>query len=309
MIGAVAVATAPLKFTMKNFDPKCCTLCPRECMADRTKGSGICGEGDVMRISKIMLHRWEEPCISGTDPQRGSGAIFFSGCPLHCLYCQNKAISGGKKGELYTPKDLAREMRSLEDSGAYNINFVTPTHFVPMIINALDVYRPAIPTVFNTSGYEKEEAVLSLKGYADIFLADMKYGTEETAKKYSAAPDYPSVALRAIKRMVEITGAARFDDDGMMKKGVIVRHLVLPGGRKDSVAALESLEKEVGTENVILSLMSQYTPEFYNGEYKELRRRTTTFEYEYVRDCALEMGFSGFGQDRQSAVSAYTPDF
>ena len=137
----------------------------------------------------------------------------------------------------------------------------------------------------------------------------MKYGTEETAKKYSAAPDYPQIALRAIEKMVEITGKARFDDDGMMKGGVIVRHLVLPGGRKDSVAALKALKESVGSENVILSLMSQYTPEFYNGEYKELRRRTTTFEYEYVRDYALEMGFVGFGQDRQSAVSAYTPDF
>ena len=269
-------------------------------MADRTEKSGFCGEGDTMRISKIMLHRWEEPCISGTDPQRGSGAVFFSGCSLHCLYCQ---------GKLYSPKDLAREIKALEDNGAYNINFVTPTHFIPMIIESLDLYRPNIPTVFNTSGYEKEDAVLSLRGYADIFLTDMKYGAEENAKKYSAAPDYPSVALRAIEKMVQITGKAQFDSDGMMKRGVIVRHLVLPGGRRDSVAALKALKESVGSENIILSLMSQYTPEFYSGEYKELRRRTTTFEYEYVRDCALEMGFCGFGQDRQSAVSAYTPEF
>ncbi len=278
-------------------------------MADRTKSSGFCGEGDTMRISKIMLHQWEEPCISGTDPERGSGAVFFSGCPLHCSYCQNKAISGGKKGELYAPEDLAREMRSLEDKGAYNINFVTPTHFVPMIIKALDIYRPNIPTVFNTSGYEKEDTVLSLAGYADIFLADMKYGTSENAKKYSAAPDYPNVALKAIKAMTKVAKKPEFSSDGMMKGGVIVRHLVLPGGRRDSVAALKSLKETVGSENIILSLMSQYTPDFYNGEYKELRRRTTTFEYEYVRDCALEMGFSGFGQDRQSSVASYTPDF
>ena len=294
---------------MKNFDIKRCTLCPRECMADRTISSGFCGEGDMMRISKIMLHRWEEPCISGCAPERGSGAIFFSGCSLHCSYCQNKAISGGGKGELYTPAALAEKLRELEGMGAYNINFVTPTHFIPMIKEALDVYRPKIPTVFNTSGYEKEEAVLSLLGYADIFLADMKYGFSDSASKYSSAPDYPAVALKAIKRMVEVTGSPLFDSDGMMKKGVILRHLVLPGGRKDSVAALESLRDTVGTEGVILSLMSQYTPDFYTGEYRELRRRTTTFEYEYVRDRALEMGFSGFGQDRNSAVSSYTPEF
>ena len=278
-------------------------------MADRTEGSGLCGEGDVMRIAKIMLHRWEEPCISGTDPHRGSGAVFFSGCSLHCSYCQNKAISCGGRGSTCTPSDLAEKLKELEAMGAYNINFVTPTHFVPMIINALDIYRPSIPTVFNTSGYEKEEAILSLEGYADIFLTDMKYGTTELAEKYSAAPDYPKVALKAIKAMTKCAKNAEFSPDGMMKRGVIVRHLVLPGGRHDSVTALKALKETVGSENIILSLMSQYTPDFYSGEYKALRRRTTTFEYEYVRNCALEMGFSGFGQDRQSSVAAYTPEF
>ncbi len=294
---------------MKNFNEKSCTLCPRECHADRTVGVGVCGEGAEARIAKIMLHRWEEPCISGSDPKRGSGAIFFSGCPLHCIYCQNRDISAGGAGKTYTPKELSEIFKRLESEGAYNINFVTPTHFTDKIIEALDIYRPSLPIVFNTSSYEKEETIAALSGYADVFLADLKYSSEEIAKKYSKAPDYPEVALRAIQKMVEITGKPQFDDDGMMKKGVIVRLLVLPGQRKDAVLSLERLKEAVGCEDVILSLMSQYTPEFAPAEHKELRRRTTTFEYEYVRDRAIELGFSGFGQDRQSAKAAYTPNF
>lgn len=294
---------------MKNFNISECDLCPRACKANRLAGIGLCGEGAEMRISKIMLHRWEEPCISGTDSARGSGAVFFSGCPLHCVYCQNKAISGGGEGEIYSPGRLAEKMRDLEERGAYNINFVTPTHFIHRIIEALDIYRPAIPAVFNTSGYERTETLEALRGYCDVFLADMKYGTEETAEMYSAAPDYPAVAVDAIAKMTEIAGEAVFDGDGMMKKGVIVRHLVLPGHRKDSQKALRLLKERVGTENIILSLMSQYTPDFAPEGMKPLTRRVTSFEYNYVRDLALEMGFEGFGQDRQSAKSAYTPDF
>ncbi|MBR6675944.1 MAG: radical SAM protein [Clostridia bacterium] len=287
---------------------KSCSLCPRECRIDRTKKLGLCGESNDMRIAKIMLHRFEEPCISGTDPKRGSGAVFFSGCPLHCVYCQNKDISGGGVGKLYSPTDLANAMRELEEQGAYNINLVTPTHFTNGIKEALDIYRPRIPIVFNTSGYEKAETVRGLSGYADIFLTDMKYGTAETASKYSKAPDYPHVAVTAIKEMVNVTGSPRFFSDNMMKKGVIVRHLVLPGCRRDSEKALRLLADTVGCENVILSLMSQFTPDFAK-DIKELSRRVTSFEYNYVRDCALELGFSGFGQDRQSAKADYTPDF
>ena len=292
-----------------KFDLTKCTLCPRECGADRTVCPGLCGEGQDMRIAKIMLHRWEEPCISGNDPKRGSGAVFFSGCPLHCVYCQNRDISSGGTGKIYSPSDLAKELSRLEDCGAYNINFVTPTHFTAQIIETLDIYKPCVPTVFNTSGYEKEETLEHLRGYADVFLADMKYGTSETAKKYSKAPDYPVTALRAIAKMAEITGSPVFSDDGMIKKGVIVRHLVLPGQRRDSVKALEMLKDAVGCENVILSLMSQYTPDFAPKDCKELCRRITSFEYNYVRDCALDLGFEGFGQDKNSAVSTYTPEF
>ena len=288
---------------------KKCTLCPRECKKDRTKGAGYCGESTEMRVSKIMLHKWEEPCISGYVKDRGSGAIFFSGCPLHCIYCQNRDISSGGKGKVYTPEDLARAMKKLEGAGAYNINFVTPTHFTHGIIEALDYYRPAIPTVFNTGGYEKADTVEALRGYADIFLADLKYGGEEAARAYSNAPDYLPAALKAIEKMIDITGPYRFSPDGIMEKGVIVRHLVLPGGRRDSVSALKALKEAVGTENILLSLMSQYTPDFAPADRKPLNRRITSFEYEYVRDAALEMGFEGFGQDKNSATKAYTPEF
>lgn len=294
---------------MKKYDPSNCTLCPRNCGADRISSVGLCGEGQDMRISKIMLHRYEEPCISGTDGERGSGAVFFSGCPLHCVYCQNKKISGGGVGEIYSPARLADAMRSLEKMGAYNINFVTPTHFIPKITESLDIFRPNIPTVFNTSGYEKADTVLLLDGYVDIFLADLKYGTKELAAEYSSADDYADVAIEAISKMVEITGDAEFSSDKMMKKGTIVRHLVLPGGRHDSETALKRLADEVGADKVILSLMSQFTPEFVPENEKKLKRRVTSFEYNYVRDVALELGFSGFGQDRQSATDIYTPDF
>jgi len=286
-----------------------CTLCPRECKKDRTKGTGYCGEGDSMRVAKIMLHRWEEPCISGNDRDRGSGAVFFSGCPLHCIYCQNRDISSGGKGKIYAPALLAEAIKELETAGAYNINFVTPTHFTHGIIASLEIYRPSIPTVFNTSGYEKADTIEALRGYADIFLADLKYGGEESALRYSKAPDYLPVTLKAIEKMIDITGPCQFFDDGMMKKGVIVRHLVLPGGRHDSVNALKALKDAVGTENILLSLMSQYTPDFAPEDCKPLSRRVTTFEYEFVRDAALDMGFEGFGQDKNSATRAYTPEF
>lgn len=294
---------------MENFDIRKCDLCPRNCGADRTAGPGICGEGQDMRISKIMLHKYEEPCISGNDKERGSGAIFFSGCSLHCLFCQNKKISGGGTGRIYSPAELAGEMKRLERDGAYNINFVTPTHFYHKITEALEIYRPDLPLIYNTSGYEKADTVKSLSGYADVFLTDLKYGTGEKALAYSKAADYPSVAAKALYEMVNTVGECRFSDSGMIKKGVIVRHLVLPGGRHDSVRALQLIKNTVGTEGILLSLMSQYTPEFAPEGIKELKRRITSFEYDYVRDAALELGFSGFGQERNSSNSIYTPDF
>lgn len=262
-----------------------------------------------MRVARTMLHKWEEPCISGTDPERGSGAVFFTGCHLKCVFCQNKVISRGGEGEVYSPRRLAEEMQKLEQAGAYNINFVSPTHFTSQIIEAMDIYRPRVPAVFNTGGYELASTVEALEGYADIFLTDFKYGDDAYAAGLSACEDYVSYAAEALKAMVRVAGKPRLSEDGMMRGGVIVRHLVLPGGRHDSVIALRRVADAVGAENVILSLMSQYTPEFAPESMKSLRRKVTTFEYESVRSAALEMGFQGYCQDASSAKSCYTPDF
>lgn len=258
-----------------------------------------------------MIHHFEEPIISGKpDDKRGSGTIFFAGCPLHCVYCQNNAISHGGKGNILSPLQLADEMLRLESMGAYNINLVTPTHFTPQIIEALDIAKPrlSIPVVFNTGGYEKAETIKALDGYADIFLTDFKYGTSELAKKYSAAPDYPHVAASALSQMFRITGEPVFAD-GMLKKGIILRHLVLPGGRHDSAEALRLAAKVVPSDKIILSLMRQYTPQFTPDSYKELKRKITTFEYNFVLNEALSLGFDGFSQDSSSATIAFTPDF
>ncbi|MBR6651226.1 MAG: radical SAM protein [Clostridia bacterium] len=293
------------------FNLTSCAVCPRECGANRYKNKGYCGEGADIRVSKIMLHHFEEPVISGkSDDLRGSGAIFFSGCPLHCVYCQNNAISHGGKGSILSTAQLADEMLRLEAMGAYNINLVTPTHFTPQIIDALDIAKPklTIPVVFNTGGYEKAETITALDGYADIFLTDFKYGTSEMAKKYSAAPDYPQIAASALSQMFRITGEPVFKD-GLMKKGIILRHLVLPGGRHDSVAALRLASESVPTDKIILSLMRQYTPEFTPDSFKELKRRITTFEYNFVLNEAISLGFDGFSQDSSSATAVFTPDF
>lgn len=300
---------------MEKFNLSHCTVCPRECGADRNIGVGICGAGAEISISKIMLHHWEEPCISGNDATGGSaaggsGAVFFAGCPLKCVFCQNKAISrNSEKSEAYSPRRLADEIKRLEENGAFNINFVSPTHYIPQIIETLDIYKPAIPVIFNTGGYEKAESIEALRGYADIFLTDFKYGSVEFGKKYSCAPDYAENAAKALSVMLSVAGKSVFSSDGMMKKGVIIRHLILPGGRHDSIKALETVAGTVPPADVILSLMSQYTPDFAPPEMRELRRRITTFEYESVRNAALELGFSGYSQDVSSAKASYTPDF
>ncbi len=287
-----------------------CTLCPRECGADRISGLGFCGEGREARVAKIMLHRWEEPCISGGDGDAGSGAIFFSGCSLMCVYCQNRAISRGGAGEVMSPGRLADEMLRLRSLGALNINLVTPTHFTDRIVEALDLIKDEldIPVVWNTSGYEKPETVASLKGYCDVFLTDFKYSSPALSEKYSHAADYAEYAAAALCEMVKITGAPRFEGQ-YLKRGTVVRHLVLPGASRDSEAVLRTVDEAVGAKNVILSLMSQYTPSFVDEGYPELSRKITTFEYERARDFALSLGFEGYAQSKRSATSAYTPDF
>lgn len=290
-----------------------CVLCPRMCGVDREAGEiGFCGLDSEIRIAKIMLHFWEEPSISG---KKGSGAIFFSGCTLKCAYCQNRDISLGRKGDVMDLASLETKIFDLIDSGAHNINFVTPTHFTTSLVPLLEKIKKksSIPIIWNTSGYERVETIDMLDGLVDVYLPDYKYADFELSARLSSANDYPDVALAAIKRMVEQRGRPHFSDDGMMLSGVMVRHLVLPGYRKNSLSALKRLADEISPKNILISLMSQYTPDFYkknqDHEDKHLLRTLTTYEYESVAEYARSLGFVGFMQERCSASADYTPEF
>ena len=287
---------------------KLCTLCPRKCSVDRKTSQGVCGASDKVKVARVMLHMWEEPCVSG---KRGSGAIFFSHCPLRCVYCQNKEISHGGKGKEITVSQLGEYMLTLQEKGAHNINLVTPTHYSAQIRQAIDLIRDKlkIPVVYNTSGYELDEEIEKMRGYVDVFLTDVKYFSGEYSKKYSKAEDYYEVTKKALTAMLKIAPSVELDEKGIIKKGVIIRHLVLPTLRKDSINLLNDLKDCIDVSSVKLSLMAQYTPDFTDEEYKELKRKITTFEYESVVKTALSLGFDGYIQDKSSAVSDFTPEF
>ena len=263
-----------------------------------------------MRISRIALHPYEEPPISGRN---GSGTVFFCGCSLRCVFCQNKDISRGiVTGKEYSPEALARELLLLQEQGATNVNLVTPTHFAIPVSKALEIAKPHlnIPVVWNTSGYEKVSTLRLLEGLVDIYMPDFKYASFSLAERYSHAPDYPAVAINAIKEMFRQVGKYEYAEDGTLKKGLLVRHLVLPSCRKDSIEALTLLADALPVSDILLSLMSQYTPDFaLDCSYTELHRRLTSFEYDSVTKQALALGFDGFIQSRASAVKDYTPTF
>jgi putative pyruvate formate lyase activating enzyme len=265
-----------------------------------------------------MLHHWEEPPISGTDKTRGSGTIFFTHCPLGCAYCQNGKISRrDSPGQGYTTEMLADAMLKLQSDGAYNINFVSPTQYTLQIKEAVAIAKSrglTLPIVWNTGGYERPEVIRSLGGTVDIFLTDFKYADSALAKLYSVAPDYPDFAEASLKVMHDITGKYEIGEDGMMRRGVIVRHLVLPSHRDDSIAVLGKIAEAVPPEEVLLSLMAQYTPEFLpmpteHDPYSKIRRKITSYEYEKVVSEAARLGFDGFSQERSSATKRFTPDF
>ncbi len=288
-----------------------CTLCPRTCLADREGGStGYCNEGKKIHVSHISKHMFEEPPISGSN---GSGTVFFAGCPLGCVFCQNKRISRNATGGMYLePHELANIFLELQDRSVHNINLVTPTHFADGVAKALRMAKPKlkIPVVYNTSGYERAETLKMLDGLVDIYLPDLKYFSSELGKKYSNAPDYFDFALPAIEEMYRQVGRFEYENNGMLKKGLVVRHLVLPGARKDSTLLLTELSRKIPPKNMLLSLMSQYTPEFATDTpFSELHRKITTFEYNFVLDTALSLGFDGFMQGKSSAVPDFTPDF
>lgn len=284
-----------------------CTLCPRECGADRYSGAGFCGCGSEIRAAKAYLHMWEEPCISGKN---GSGTVFFSGCCLKCCFCQNYKISCENSGKEISAKRLSEIFLELREKGAHNINLVSPTPYVPQIIEALDLCRDKldIPIVYNTGGYERVETLKMLDGYVDVYLPDFKYYDNALAKKYSSADNYFEAVTAALKEMHRQTGPCRIED-GIIKKGVIIRHLALPSHRADSVKILEWISENLPKGDILISLMSQYTPVYKSFQHKEISRKISTFEYNFIIDKAVELELDGFTQEKSSAVSDYTPDF
>ncbi len=288
-----------------------CELCPRRCGADRETRLGMCNSPAEITIARAALHMWEEPPISG---ERGSGTVFFSGCPLSCVYCQNISISRGRVGRRISRERLTEIMLELEGKGAHNINFVTPTHYVPHIIPAVAAARDkglSLPIVYNTSGYERAETIDALCGTVDVYLTDFRYATPALAEKYSGARDYPEVALRATERMVKTAGDPVFDEDGMMQSGVIVRQLILPGYTEEAMRITDLLYSNFG-DGIYVSLMNQYTPteSLDREKYPELARALTQEEYDAVVDHAIEIGVTqGFIQDGETAKESFIPDF
>lgn len=287
-----------------------CVLCPRMCGVDRTAGNvGVCGQSSEIRIARAALHPFEEPSVSGT---RGSGTVFFVGCSLRCVFCQNQSISRyAAAGKTVTPSELADIFLRLQEQGAHNVNLVTPTHFADGIASALTVSRPhlTIPVVYNTSGYERTETLQMLDGLVDVYMPDFKYVSSELSQKYSKAPNYAAVASQALTEMYRQVG--RWETDGgLVKKGLLVRHLVLPGARKDSFAVLSHIAELLPVADIRISLMSQYTPDFASDTpYTELHRKVTSFEYQSVVDFALSLGFNGYIQKKSSASAVFTPEF
>lgn len=309
-----------------------CSLCPRGCHINRheiqTGGpAGFCRCGDTIKAARAALHHWEEPCISGV---RGSGTVFFTGCTLRCCFCQNYDISQEGFGKEITAEQLGGIFLRLQEAGAHNINLVTATQYLPSVIRALDLvkHKLHIPVVYNCGGYERTSTVKMLKDYVDIWLPDLKYYDSELSKRYSSAPDYFETASAAIRQMIIQTGPMQFtefcDSDSssddfapassrtcrLMKKGVIIRHMVLPGAKADSIRLLHWIKDNLPEDHYLLSMMSQYTPFYKSSDYPEINRRITSYEYYKVVDAAIELGLvNGFMQEKSSAKEEYTPPF
>ena len=287
-----------------------CTLCPRRCGVNRNAGTrGFCGAGRTVRVARTMLHAWEEPCLVGTH---GAGAVFFSHCTLRCVYCQNHTISHEGSGTEMSAAELASCFLGLQQDGAATLDLVTPTHYTPQILAALRIARAqglSLPVVWNTSGYETVENIDRLAGAVDIYLPDLKYASEESGRRCSAAPDYAAAAWAALGAMVAQAGAVQFTADGRLMRGVLVRHLVLPGHRHESIALVRRLWETFG-DAIQLSLMRQYTPLYRAAEFPPLHRRLTTFEYESVVAAARDLGMERVYVQSAEAVGAqYVPDF
>lgn len=287
-----------------------CRICPRECGVDRSVKAGYCGMGDNITAAKAMRHFWEEPCLAG---EGGSGAVFFSGCVLGCVYCQNYEISRERRGKEITTERLSEIFLELQEQGAENIDLVNPTHFAPQIITALNMAKEhglQLPIVYNSGGYERTETLRMFEGLVDIYLPDLKYFSDDLARKLSNAPNYFNIAMAAIEEMIRQTGAPVLEN-GRLVRGTIVRHLVLPGYYKDSVEIVRRLSERFG-KDILFSLMSQFTPFGKiktDPEFSKMNRRVTTFEYNKVLDAVIDAGLGGFMQERSSAKEEYTPEF
>lgn len=288
-----------------------CRMCPRKCGADRDKGNnglcGVSGEGKI-RVARAALHMWEEPCISG---EKGSGAVFFCGCPLHCVYCQNAAISGGKAGMDITEEQLVQIYLRLAAAGAHNINLVTGTHYSDIIKSSLISARRLgmkLPAVYNCGGYESVDTLRGLDGVIDVYMPDFKYIDSDTAQRYSGAPDYPDIAKAALAEMVRQRGKPVFDDDGIMLGGVLVRHLLLPGHLSESKRIIDYLYNTYG-DSIYISIMNQYTPPPHI-KYTELSRKVGDDEYDEIVSYALDIGVThAFIQEGDTASESFIPEF
>lgn len=284
-----------------------CNLCPRRCNAERTEtvGAGFCGMGTLPVVARAAKHFWEEPCISGVN---GSGTVFFCGCSLGCIFCQNASIShGALQGKPFTPAALAELFERVEALNVHNLNLVSPSHFAPAVLEALRLRKPRIPVVWNSSGYESLEVVEAARGLVDVFLPDFKYAKATTAAQLAAAPDYFPVALAAIRAMCAQTGAPEYDENGMLVRGTLVRHLVLPMRVDETIAILDTIARELPPGTPV-SLMRQYTP--MNGvTVKGLDRRLTAREYAQARDHLFALGLDGYLQQKEAAESSFTPAF
>lgn len=284
-----------------------CRLCPRQCGINRNISAGACGAGSTVKAAKAALHLWEEPSLSSGN---GSGAVFFSGCTLKCCFCQNYQISHENSGKDITVERLANIFLELREKGADNINLVNPTHYVYHIVKALDMvkHKLNIPVVYNSGGYERTETIRLLNGYIDIYLPDLKYYSPELSEKYSHAKNYFDYASRAILEMYNQQPELKWNGK-LLQKGLIVRHLILPGCRHDSIKIMEWLADNLEHDSFMLSLMSQYTPVYKSINFPEINRKIFTFEYNSVLDKVIELGLNGYTQEKTSASAEFTPDF
>ncbi|MEE1064499.1 MAG: radical SAM protein [Acutalibacteraceae bacterium] len=283
-----------------------CNSCPRKCNIDRDSVTGICGAPAAYKVARAALHFWEEPCISG---EKGSGTVFFSGCSLKCVFCQNFEISRNAFGKEISEEKLIEIFKDLENQGAHNINLVNPTHYSAQLSETLRKYKSSIPVVWNTGGYDSVESLRKLDGLVDIYLADIKYVSESVSKKYSGAENYFSVASQAVLEMQSQVGENVFDENGIMKKGLIIRHLVLPGNVSQAFRVMDWVKENL-PEDTILSLMSQYTPCGKACEYPTINRRLSEREYDLVLDYAEKLDFENvFIQEIESSSKDFIPDF